>query len=315
MNQPIVIDGAWSAQPIIIQNNVFNQKDNGLFHVKVPGGMIFTHNISNGGWDDGAFAIKSEDSSSWSKADSMGNNDKNGTLNNYIEDNTFYGHSNGIIDMDDNSRVVIRHNIFSYGGVNSHGMDTSPHGLRHFEIYENNFQHPEYSSQLANVNWLIWIRGGTGVIFNNSIDQISGGTWGKKPEGKFDIRAEEDGSGASYGTYKDGRAWLSSGKGNYPRQRQLGINWSPLVNTNGGYFIDPIYIWGNTGSGANNSGGLLGFENGGAWGSQTGYFVSGRDYYNDGTVKSGYTPYSYPHPLTLSGTSQLVPPTNLKVTP
>lgn len=318
----IAIQGSWQeTQPIIVQSNEFTLKGGSLFDIFVAGGVIFSKNSFTGtAVNEGSFTVKDNSPDSWSAADSMGSHDTNGTLNIYIEDNTFYGQSNGIIDADDNGRIVIRHNILSYGGFNSHGMDTSPYGLRHFEIYENTFLYPESQSHLANVNKLIWIRGGTGVMFNNVIPNITGSSWGDKSEGVFDIRAQQDGSGQNYGTYRDGRAWLSCGKGTYPRQHQLGVNWSPSVNTNGGYFIDPIYIWGNIGSGSNSSGGILGFENGGTWGSQTGYFVSGRDYFNGGAAKPGYTPYTYPHPLIGSGTPPpspaiLAAPTSLRVAP
>src|SRR5947207_9809178 len=115
---PFLIQGPWqNAQPIIIRNNDFEQNNNSLFAIVVAGGVVFSHNVFNGGWNDGCFAVKDlGNTPSWTMADSMGNRDTNGTVNLYIEDNTFYGHTNGSIDCDDNCRVVMRYNTFSYGG-------------------------------------------------------------------------------------------------------------------------------------------------------------------------------------------------------
>jgi hypothetical protein len=251
----------------------------------------------------------------------MGSKDTTGKANVYIEDNHIYGGSAQFIDADGGSRVVYRNNTADFSSFNSHGLATSAIGVRHWEIYSNTFRTASTGESLeqsiANVNWLIWIRGGTGVIFNNAMDNIAGNYWGDKPEARFDIRAQQDNSGTNYGDYSDGRAWLSAGKGAYPRQHQLAMNWSSKVQTNGGYFIEPIYIWGNTGPGTLN-GGLRRLGIGDAWGNQDGYFASGRDYYNGGSGKPGYTPYTYPHPLAAATTTQdttLDPPSNLRVIP
>jgi hypothetical protein len=93
------------------------------------------------------------------------------------------------------------------------------------------------------------------------------------------------------------------------------MNWSQSINTNGGYFTDPIYIWGNTGTGSNGNGGFKAIGQG-SWGDQTGYFNLGRDYFNGGTAKPGYTPYTYPHPLVGSVPGpELAAPTNLRGAP
>lgn len=293
MSQPITIQGPWkAAQPVIIQDNRFDQSGNGLFHITVPGGMIFSNNVSNGGWDDGAFNIKiSNTSESWTTADSLGMRDTNGTWNHYIENNTFYGHSNGIMDCDDNCRVVLRYNTLSYGGYNSHGKDSSPYGTRHFEIYNNTWLYPESNSQLANVNWIIWVRGGTGVIFNNAIPNVIGQAWGDKHEVRLNIRGAED-----------IRPQGTCSNVSYPVPNQLGQNHNGTSA-----FTDPIYIWGNTGN--------FRIFDGWGWGNPCGFnwstfFQWGRDGVSTGTPKPGYTPYTYPHPLAASG-APLPPPTPL----
>ena len=82
-----------------------------------------------------------------------------------------------------------------------------------------------------------------------------------------------------------------------------GINWPGEVS-------EPLYFWGNT---------LNGVPTGGE--SDYPNIQEGRDYIN-GTPKPGYVPYTYPHPLTLSGytitnnpTNGLTPPTGLHLIP
>jgi hypothetical protein len=68
---------------------------------------------------------------------------------------------------------------------------------------------------------------------------------------------------------------------------------------------EPLYVWGNTLNGANAEIGS-GYPN----------ILVNRDFFND-TVKPGYTPFTYPHPLTEAATpvTVLTPPQNLQVVP
>lgn len=327
----ITIGGSWlNAEPVIIQNNAFTISGSGLIKIAVAGGVIIANNTFSGAWDDSFIQPKDDGDSenSWHKNSTMGSADTTGKRNIYVETNTFTGGTNQGIDCDDATRCVFRYNTCNYMSFNSHGLDTSPKGIRHFEVYNNTFKNDSAGgwtgstaqTDTSNQNWAVWIRGGTGVIYNNVIDDIANSYWGYgKEEAKFDIRTQQDNSGVGYGLFSDGRAWYSAGQGTYPRQHQLAVSWDEdltnSVGINGGvgnYFIDPIYVWGNTGAGAS-GGGFLSWANGGSWGSQTGYFNSGRDYVFGNTAKPGYTAYTYPHPL-VSG-SLLAAPTNLQWEP
>lgn len=326
-NYGFQVGGAWkSAEPIIVQANAFTVSGSGLFRVDVAGGFIFAGNTVTGAWDDSFLQMKNIGGlSTWTSNSTMGTADTNGKWNLYIEGNTFTGGTNQGIDCDDAARCVFRHNVCNYMSFNSHGLDTSQVGVRHFEVYSNQFRNDSAGgwtggtggTDTSNQNWAIWIRGGTGVIYNNVIDDIANSYWGYgKSEAKFDIRAQQDNSGSGYGWFADGRAWYSAGQGVYPRQHQLAVSWdealSNSVGINGGvgnYFIDPIYVWGNTGAGAS-GGSFLDWANGGSWGSQTGYFNAARDYVFGNTPKPGYTAYAYPHPLL--GGALLSAPTNLR---
>jgi len=303
----IAVGGGWlNAQPVVFRNNAFTMSGSAMFGISVAGGVIFSHNIFTGGWNDFAFTVKDlTNVNSWTTADSMGTNDANGTKNIYIEDNTFNGQSNGVLDCDDNCRVVFRHNtLANSGGFNSHGADSSPYGMRHFEIYNNSFTFPDTSctagnTSLSNINQYIWIRGGTGVIFDNSFAALSSTCWGRKTEVKLSIRGAED-----------DRPQGTCSQVHYPVPHQLGQSNNGVTD-----ITDPIYFWGNTGTMQIAGGWVWGNPCGFSW---TTFFQWSRDGINPngtgGTAKSGYAPYAYPHPLTSSSTSADTSPPLVSIT-
>ncbi len=143
---PILLDGTWpSGQPIIFSNVGITLSGESMVSCNLAGGVIFSHITFTGTWNDFFISVKDQvNNNSWTTADTIGSRDTIGTSNIYIEDSTFTGGSNGIIDCDDNCRVVLRHNTAHNSGFfNSHGFDTSPHGARHFEIYENTLDLPD----------------------------------------------------------------------------------------------------------------------------------------------------------------------------
>ncbi len=291
------IGGSWEgAEPVVIQGNEFTINGSGLFRINVAGGVIIADNDFKGGWDDSFIQpVDSSDSGgSWRKSDTLGARDTTGKRNHYFEDNTFYGGTNQGIDCDLSSRCVYRYNTLTYSSFNSHGKSTGPYSVRHFEVYNNEFRHPGGTSQIAAQSWAIWIRGGTGVIFNNRFDNIAGSYWGNKPEMRLSIRGAED-----------ARPQGSCGNVRYPVPEQLGQN-----HNGSSYFTDPIYIWGNTGATAIDAGWTWGNPCGFNWAT---FFQWGRDAVNNGTPKPGYAPYTYPHPLRAGGITS--PPTTGDVTP
>ncbi|MBA4152642.1 MAG: hypothetical protein C0509_08775, partial [Acinetobacter sp.] len=293
------INGSWrNAEPVVIEHNDFNISSSGLFLLSVAGGVIIAKNSFTGGWDDSFIQPKdpSDSERSWSAADSIGSKDVNGKLNHYVEDNTFYGGTNQGIDADDSTRVVYRYNTLTYSSFNTHGYATSSVGVRHFEVYNNSFLHPGGSTQLANQNWAIWIRGGTGAIYNNQIADIAGSYWGNKPELKLTIRGAED-----------ARPQGACSNVTYPVPRQLGQSHNGTT-----YITDPIYIWGNTGATAVDAGWNWGNPCGFSWST---FFQWGRDAINTGTPKPGYAAYAFPHPLRTGGTGSPAPDTSAPTTP
>jgi len=323
----INVGGPWpNGQPVIFQNDAFVTVSSDMIGVATPGGVILSHNTFNGTWDTRLIVIKDTGTTSWTTADTMGSRDTSGWNNIYIEDNQFVGGSNGITDCDDSCRMVVRHNTFGAngqdsGGINSHGEDSSPQGMRHFEIYNNSFLFPDKScaagnSSLSNINQWIWIRGGTGVIFNNNFDHLQSTCWGTKTEVRLSLRGAED-----------DRPQGTCSQVTYPVPHQLGQNHNGTSS-----FTDPIRFWGNTGT-------VISVSGGWTWNNPCGFnwntfFQWGRDGENaslllpillsltggsvsglGGSPKPGYTAYTYPHPLVQgSSSSNPVAPTNLAAT-
>lgn len=275
-----VVEGPWSAEPPLIHDNVFDlteggrtQPTAGILRYETNGGVIYD-NLFRGNWDDSGIQHKlREDEDSWSVVDTIGVRDEDGKRNLYVEDNIFEGMVNQATDFDDHSRIVFRYNVLRSSSFNTHGLATSPVGVRHFEIYNNAFGYPDNT---VNQNWHIWLRGGTGVIYGNYFDDITGQMWGDNSELHLSVRAVDDGSPEGCCTQ-------------WPCKHQLGQNYDGEQQ-----FLDTIRIWGNTGT-------LRPMINSG-WSGVCGqdideYLLEGREYMFTTSAKHGYEPYPYPHPL------------------
>jgi hypothetical protein len=290
------------------------------------GGVLWNCTFRSGDNDVEQIGFKNSAAplSTWASPSTMGTNDVNGQGNTYVEDCTFVDCLLEACDPDDNSRVVIRHNTFNNSGMCSHGQDTSPVGTRHWEIYNNSFiftasgTTPFGNQYPINLNYFFFVRGGTGVIFNNSFDNISSQQWGNKASILWaDYNIQRTASAVSCQT-------------TYPSARQVGQTWVggngysyPGAPTDGaGYGTDPVYLWNNTGAGGTNVG----------WDDYSpdqcgnnllaaNFIRVGRDFIL-GLPKPGYTPFTYPHPLRTGAGSPAPtpiatppPPQNLHIVP
>jgi hypothetical protein len=235
---------------------------------------------------------------SWRTNSTIGSADTNGATNFYIEDCDFHGFLNAT-DFDSNTRAVFRHNTLDNSGMGSHGADTSPFGMRHVEIYNNELIFDDFGADgnaTVNVNWFFWQRGGTSVITDNILPAISSEAWGSKGNIFFSALNLR----RSKGCYP---CWQT-----YPAPHQIGQGygpgavfhkWSCTQISDASYYIyaEPVYIWNNTGSGGNKVG--LNEE---TTDSCSGHNIalaqfvqSGRDYIIG--PKPGYQKFTYPHPL------------------
>src|SRR5271165_422541 len=219
-----------------------------------------------------------------------------GLNNTYIEDCSLINATSGCCNGDGCARVVVRHCDCQDVIVFGHGQDSSYMGMRQYEFYNNNFYCVDGTGASRNDNDYISCRGTVNLIANNSMVAIT-----------------QAGGRASIGLGCE-QATLGSGPGgcqtSYPANRQCGIGWSsassrtygtPVVAVDGtGEASDPIFIWGNTGSGGNGTSSLWGYDtttDNCHNGVSSAYFVQqNRDFYLD-IARPGWSPYTYPHPL------------------
>lgn len=294
---------AGSGKPPLIHDNYFGVPDFQLLHcirLQRNGGVIYRNTFESltasgtsgsSGAGSGCVQLKDESSgTSWSIASTMGAADITGTANIYIEDNTFNNIYLQAIDCDDNARTVIRRNTFNDSGIVCHGADTSTYGARHTEVYDNTFVFRASGSlgpitYPLNLNWWWYVRGGTGIVTGNVMPDITSVTWGAKAEVNFIVQQLRRNAGPN--------ACCNT----YPCLHQLG------QSSNGTSLItDPVYIWGNSGTGTPMSPGFQDYNPNECPGNNTTaqWVQASRDYVT-GVAKPGYAKYTYPHPLTLGG--------------
>ena len=208
----------------------------------------------------------------------MGAEDTTGLNNFYIEDN-YFANLGVSVDYDDASRSVTRHNIFDNSTLASHGADTSWTGARYFEIYDNQFIFNNMGDDTYNLQRIFWVRGGTGVFYDNVVPDIKSGMWGDK--GNIDltvINLQRDA-----GPYP---LWTT-----YPAPHEVGQGYE-----NGANITDPFYIWGNTGSAVANTVTLSDYVSSNLEPNTAEFLIQGRDYII-GYAKPGYSKSQYPNSI------------------
>jgi hypothetical protein len=257
---------------------------------------------------------------SWNTAVSYG-----GGQGVYIENNTFTSTASagvgGATDCFSGGQLVFRYNTVSMYNNQSHGADSDQRhrGCRWQEIYNNTYSY----SNINELAFISWIRGGTGVVYNNTIT-ASGYT--NNVVQVANCRDASAGCGAGGPNYTPWGA--CNGSGAYDENStsaghrcvdQPGAGTSCLLGPDsGGTTVtvaacsynnnaagawtgnqsDPIYVWNNTLNGASDNQ---------AAGSTN--VVANRDYYV-GTARPGYTAYTYPYPVNSSSAPN--PPANLQ---
>jgi hypothetical protein len=187
-----------------------------------------------------------------------------------------------MVDGFGGARVVIRNcNVTNYS-IGFHGSQSGAgDSTLQTEIYNNNI----FCNDTVNgMSYVFWQRGGTGVIFSNTVAEsvsqlISSGIW------KFSV---ECASAANWQAEQCARQLIYTN--DYPAPQQVGRG---VVN--GAEGTVPIYIWGNSVPGTYYGQSLLGYGDG-----DQQFIQQGRDIFTDGTVMPGYTPLVYPHPLVTS---------------
>jgi hypothetical protein len=295
----------------VIWNNTF---DCTQFNVAAVGGVTTKEESDNGSWESVA---------KWGALDTTGQTAI------YVETNDFHAFGFATAN-DDNGRMVVRHNFYDNSGMmGTHGADTSPFGQRYFELYGNVgiFQANTDGTTFNMNNWG-YIRGGTGIIYNNTMPPLQSEDYGSKDD--FDLTVQNlqrnEGPDPCWG------AGTTNGA-DYHAPRQVGFGYVTGAGKDGlgrtrdanAYVgdLEPVYIWGNSRAPLNTGTPDYGLGNSdsctGSTDTDAHYVVSGRDWYPN-TAKPSYTPYTYPHPLTAGsggssggggGTSGPGTPTNL----
>lgn len=275
----IRIVGSGSKVPLIydcafqVAHRVGNAVDTDALVFTCRGGIIwncyasgegFNNNPANGpGPEQGLMVIK-DVPREWTTASTMGAADTNGDINLYLEDSTFFIATNVAPDIDTNGRFVARHCVFDGTTGVMHGFSSVVTG-RHVEYYDNDFlntvdeDHPLAIGGFGrNYNRAFWLRGGTALFTNNFVSDN---------DSAFGVPSQFDSTHEGGGTYP------------VPMQIGWGHNGTSHVS-------DPVYIWNQTGGSAY------------AWSTDSpSYFQLNRDIFVNSGAKSGYSKYTYPHPL------------------
>lgn len=229
----------------------------------------------------------------------------------YVEDNIFTRTISGnTMDTNYAGRYVFRYNTVSASNIEVHSLQgcamptpagNSERASRSWEVYENTFDAPSGFWVAA------FIRGATGVMFNNTITGYSNGIL-------IDNRRSFSNAGAPCGQCGNGDLVGHDGDIDPPNngwwcRDQIGRGKDAFLLTDSANYPaqadDPAYFWNNTLDGSPVSPIVDDAL------SAT-HIQEGRDYF-DGTAKPGYTPFAYPHPLRSGTVSRPDPPKNLRV--
>ena len=208
----------------------------------------------------------------------------------FVEDNVFdwddwYGATGAAcMDMQRGGRVVFRYNTVRYGFWETH--DKARSGLASANAYEI------YNNKLwTNTNkWKgLDISAGSGVVWGNTF--TGGGTWETDwsvPIGAMDYKSF-DPRGLPLCDGNDPADQNVPGEAGWRCQYQIGSqSEGPTA------YAYPLYLWSNY-----HNSSLVEMEcTAGCSVNSRPHLLEGRDFINNGTtIKPGYTPYAYPHPL------------------
>jgi len=224
------------------------------------------------------FAGKPHGDGSWSSPLALGTDKAV-----YIEDCTFRYYAdkpNAALDGCYGARVVFRHNTLIDVSAASHGTESGGRGrsIRSYEIYGNRFMLKKKKEHFT----AIFLRGGTGVIFGNT---VTGGYRSFVLATNYRSEKAYAPWGKCDGTSKWDGNRLPNG---YPALDQIGRSTDSGAGTP--QELDPLREWDNTLNGADADIAVSGGP-----GVQA-HVRKGRDFRND-AKRPGYEPYMYPHPL------------------
>jgi hypothetical protein len=252
-----LVNATYRGQAVLLHDCYFETKGAGVFRSidwQGHGGVIWncsfwSHQKDNSG-------IRFNCPTPWESPSTMGMDDKYGTVNTYVEDCTFTDIYLQMTDPDEAARVVLRHNKFSHSASASHGQDTGPEGCRHWEFYDNtwiftlgatNGKSQDSHGYPLPLNYLFYVRGGTGVITGNIIPDIKSEYWSNKAEISMTVQnisriPNNIPCQTAYPAARQvGQTWVGTGGYGFPTRGTSRNSGGPDGMH---YGTDPVYIWG-----------------------------------------------------------------------
>ncbi len=203
----------------------------------------------------------------------------------YIEDCLFnFTQFGNVVDANYGGRYVFRYNTVNDAYIEAHSVQGNNRATRSWEIYNNTINQAERSMWTP-----FFLRGGTGVVFNNTLT----GEW-TSPTITIDNRRSFEDLGD--GRLCDGTSPLDGNleTNGYPARDQIGRSTDLWLWTDENPYPpqepDPFYQWNNMFNGEF----IVVYVHNGC----EIHLKENRDFYNN-TERPDYTPFTYPHPLTL----------------
>jgi hypothetical protein len=340
-----VASGGANGKPVLVVGNRFDQTvgtagdagwsiamrvNRGVISGNTIEGLPKGTNCANTATGIGVKLSDAEAALVWSTPAPWGALDTNGDKHVYVETNTLKNMFNGI-DNEDGARTVFRYNTITNFSIGGHGADTSKHGQRYEDIYQNTihwdgagpnpvrYNCGQNPPTIANPNHHTNLRGGTQLIHENVINGIGpSSNWGNNPEVRIQFqnlrrkggpyacwKGELQGSERSRGPHQAGWGFITGAT------TPLGTTGNPpgRVTPRNPQDREPVYIWGNTGTAGQAV--AISFDNFSPDQCGGGHVIA--DYVKMGqevivgTPKPGYAPFQYPHPLLTGAPPQ--PPT------
>ncbi|HXC34979.1 MAG TPA: hypothetical protein VNV43_03840 [Candidatus Acidoferrales bacterium] len=189
--------------------------------------------------------------------------------NNYFTNMTTWLGSVGATDGNGGGRIVFRDNIIMNDVFNDHGTESGGRvrSLRSFEVYNNTFTCPPSATSLYPIYTACMIRGGSGLIFSNTINGYSSVAAIRNYRFTCSYYNEFDPFGGANGLSpydsNDPTLYLtgtSSGPSGSAYLQVNGVNWTPnqwvgytVIDTSNGNFseinsntVNTIYYIGST---------------------------------------------------------------------
>lgn len=206
----------------------------------------------------------------------------------YVEDCTFTNDTFGnVMDSNYGGRYVFRHNTVTDAYLEAHSVQGHHRSCRKWEIYENTIAQVNET-----INTPMFLRGGTGVVFNNTVT----GTF-NSPIAFDCVRAFTDPIPGSEPGLCDGDSpWDGNlDQYGYWARDQIGrstdVSVWPAAAPYPAQALDAAYVWNNT----------INAEPLGVYVAESSQNLiqANRDYYVNAGAKPGYAAYTYPHPVTL----------------